>query len=177
MLRNKISAASLRQAPWPNPAAWGGLVLLMLLSLPLLASDDLDISADDFEARAGVFYYSGNVVLSHKEVTIYADRLTFTETADGEPEKGEFEGDPVRLEAKPEDGPETHGQAKRIFYRFADEYLLLEDKAQLKQGRQEMSAARIEYEIPIQRIRAQRGEDDESRVRTRFQQQDDNDER
>ncbi|MCP1726076.1 lipopolysaccharide export system protein LptA [Natronospira proteinivora] len=148
------------------------LCFTLLLAGPASAVEDLEIEADDFDGdgRAGVVTYRGNVVMRHQEMTIHADRMRFHQTPDGDPERAEFDGEPVRLRVIHESGPDTRGQARQIHYRFDTEHLQLIDEAELQQGRQLISAAHIDYNMPTEQVRAQRGEDEESRVRTRFQQ-------
>ncbi len=148
--------------------------LLLLLLTPAAVnadSEELEIDADHWEVdgREGISIYEGNVVIRHKELLIQADRAVFTEREPGVFEKAEMTGSPVTLVITPEDGPRTEGEAEFMRYRFEDEVLLMEGTARLKRPRQTLSAESIEYTIPGERIRAQRGEDDEGRVRTRFE--------
>lgn len=154
------------------------LLCLLLASGPALGIEDVEIEADDFDGdgRAGVIVYRGNVIMRHKEMTIHADLMRFHQTAEGEPDEAEFEGRPVRLRVIAEEGPDTQGQARRIHYHFATEHLQLSEEAELRQGRQLISAAQIDYEWPEERVRARRGDGEDSRVRTRFQQDDNGEE-
>jgi len=147
------------------------LLCLLLLAGSLQAMEDFEIEADewDVDGREGTAIYQGNVEIRHGQLTIKADRAEFYESEPGVFERAVMTGEPVTLLLTPEDGPRTEGQARRIEYKMQTEQLSMEGAARLSQQGRDMRAQRIDYDMPNERIRATRAQEDGERVRVRFE--------
>jgi lipopolysaccharide transport periplasmic protein LptA len=139
------------------------LALSLWLALPLgaaaLESDrqqPIQVQADSVELdnRTGVSTYRGNVVLDQGTLHLEADLLKVYRGND-ELDRIEAEGRPVRLRQRPEGAAaDVEGEALRLEYRAAQDRLLLEGSASVRQGGDLFSGERIEYDIVHSRVQA-----------------------
>lgn len=131
------------------------LLLLALLGLApagvwALSSDreqPVNISADRMRAdeRRGVSHYMGDVFLKQGSLEIRSDELT-VHLEDGEVRQIIVIGQPAKLQQKPDDREMVYSEARRMEYDTQSGELLLIDDAQVKQGANRFSGARIHYD-------------------------------
>lgn len=139
------------------------LALSLWLALPLGAvalegdrQQPIQVQADSVELdnRTGVSTYRGNVVLDQGTLHLEADLLKVYRGND-ELDRIEAEGRPVRLRQRPEGAAaDVEGEALRLEYRAAQDRLLLEGSASVRQGGDLFSGERIEYDIVRSRVQA-----------------------
>lgn len=154
----------------------GALLLAgALVGSPLQAdTEPFDIYSDSWTADGieDVTVFIGNVEFRQGELLIRADIARFLgveglDTTDFE--RAVFTGIPVYFRKEAEDGTVTEGRAREIDYRAEEEHLSLRGEAWVRQGRQQLSAARIEYSVARDRIvSAGREADEEDGERVHF---------
>lgn len=122
----------------------------------------------DIDGQAGIAIYREDVAFRHGQLRLDADEMQVHEQEPGVFDHAVITGTPVTFVITPEDGPPTHGQARRIEYDFQSRALHMSGEARLEQPGRSISAEIIDYNMRSEQIRARRGEDSDSRVRTRF---------
>lgn len=141
---------------WPRlPAlATGALCGLLLALLPTApyaqAGSDLavNISADSarMDERRGVGTYTGNVVVTRGDLTLWADRIII-HAPERRPIRMEAEGNPVRAESPDLDNQPRIATAQRMEYSFDDEVLLLLRDARVQTVTEDARGDRITYDL------------------------------
>jgi len=132
---------------------------LLLASLPAILPAQLpalpvQISADSAELddRRGIGTYTGNVVITRGDMTLWADRIVI-HAPDRRPVRIEAEGNPVRAEAPdPENQPRV-ATALRMEYSIADDVLLLLREARVQTLTEDARGERITYDLAQDIIR------------------------
>jgi lipopolysaccharide export system protein LptA len=160
----------------PLPASrLAGALCLTLASLASAQSDtartqDTEITSgfQNVDGRTGVVIYREDVQVRHQQLILNADEMRGQELEPGIFDHAILTGSPVTFTITPEDGLPTSGQARRIEYDFQSRALHMTGDARLEQPGRSIHAETIDYNMQTEQIRAQRGEDADSRVRTRF---------
>lgn len=136
--------------------AWLGL---LLAGLPQLLSAQMpalpvQISADSAEMddRRGIGTYTGNVVVTRGDMTLWADRIVI-HAPDRRPARIEAEGKPVRVEARDADNQPLVATALRMEYSIADDVLLLLREARVQTLTEDARGDRIRYDLTQDIIR------------------------
>lgn len=135
----------------------------LLLALPLAAAalegdrrEPIHVRADrvELDNRKGIGTYRGNVTLDQGSLHLEADVLIVHRSGDGL-ERIEAEGRPVRFRQRPDAATaDIEGEARRLEYRTAQEQLLLQGAASVRQGGDLFSGERIEYDTVLSRVQA-----------------------
>lgn len=162
--------------PRRHPASrLAGSLCLLLASLASAQSEpprtqDTEITSgfQNVDGRTGVVIYREDVQVRHQQLVLNADEMRGQELEPGVFDHAILTGSPVTFTITPEDGLPTSGQARRIEYDFQSRALHMSGEARLEQPGRSISAETIDYNMQTEQIRAQRGEDADSRVRTRF---------
>lgn len=153
------------------------LALALLLPTPAAALESdryqpIHVQADRLELdnRLGISTYRGNVVLEQGSLRLEADVLVVHRKGDAL-DRLEAEGRPVRFRQLPDGSTEMiEGEARRLEYRAAQDQLLLQGTASVRQAGNLFSGERIEYDIVKSRVRASGQTDDgDGRVRAIIQ--------
>lgn len=139
------------------------ILCALLLALPLAAAalegdrrEPIHVRADrvELDNRKGIGTYRGNVTLDQGSLHLEADVLIVHRNADGL-ERIEAEGRPVRFRQRPDAAAaDIEGEARRLEYRTAQEQLLLQGAASVRQGGDLFSGERIEYDTVLSRVQA-----------------------
>jgi|GEM_PF-898338 len=118
----------------------------------------------------GKFNATGNIRISQGTLLIEADRMDVEGfSSDGnEPEIFIVTGSPATYQQQIQPGMLAQAHAETIRYDATTRILTLEGSAELRQGDNQVNAARIVFNIEAQQVRAERGDDD-SQVRTTVQ--------
>lgn len=121
------------------------------------ANEPFDIFSDSWTADGieDVTVFIGNVEFRQGRLLIRAEIARFLgveglDTTDFE--RAVFTGVPVYFRQEAEDGTVTEGRAREIDYQAEEEHLSLRGEAWVRQGRQQLTAARIEYSVARDRI-------------------------
>jgi len=132
---------------------------LLLASLPTILPAQLpalpvQISADSAELddRRGIGTYTGNVVITRGDMTLWADRIVI-HAPDRRPVRIEAEGNPVRAEAPDPDNQPRVATALRMEYSIADDVLLLLREARVQTLTEDARGERITYDLAQDIIR------------------------
>jgi lipopolysaccharide export system protein LptA len=132
---------------------------LILASLaPIVAAQmpalPVQISADraEMDDRRGVGTYTGDVVVTRGDMTLWADRIVI-HAPDRRPLKIEAEGNPVRAEALDPDNQPRVATALRMEYSIADDTLLLLREARVQTATEDARGDRISYDLAQDIIR------------------------
>lgn len=114
----------------------------------------VQISADraEMDDRKGVGIYSGNVVVTRGDMTLWADRIVI-HAPDRRPLRIEAEGNPVRAEAADLDSQPRVATALRMEYSIADDVLLLLREARVQTATEDARGDRIRYDLAQDIIR------------------------
>jgi lipopolysaccharide export system protein LptA len=146
--------------------------MLMLSMLPhawALRSDrnqPIDIKADRVEVdqREQVSHYLGNVRLEQGSLKINADEVVVY-MEKGKLYKIVITGNPARFEQQPENQQEVvNSQAENMEYYAGEERLLLRHNAEVNQGGNHFRGDFIEYDTLTSTVKANKGENSQSRV-------------
>lgn len=136
--------------------AW---LALLLAGLPLVAWAQIpalpvQISADraEMDDRRGIGTYTGNVVVTRGDMTLWADRIVI-HAPERRPIRIEAEGNPVRVEARDADNQPLVATALRMEYGIADEVLLLLRDARVQTLTEDARGDRIRYDLAQDIIR------------------------
>ncbi|MGM0552720.1 MAG: lipopolysaccharide transport periplasmic protein LptA [Pseudomonadota bacterium] len=163
----------------PATGAMHRLLALGCLLLPVTAvaqppasdAPPVEITADraEVDERQGISTYHGEVVVTRGEMTLRGDTLVI-HTRERRPHTLEAHGDPARLEAPdPETGAPRIATAAQIDYLLDDERVILIGTARVQTPTEDARAERITYDLRNDSIRAERGEDEDQRVRITIQ--------
>jgi len=146
------------RTPLPRIAV-GASFGLLLASLPAILPAQLpalpvQISADSAELddRRGIGTYTGNVVITRGDMTLWADRIVI-HAPDRRPVRIEAEGNPVRAEAPDPDNQPRVATALRMEYSIADDVLLLLREARVQTLTEDARGERITYDLAQDIIR------------------------
>ncbi len=136
----------------------GGLLLLPALAAALESDSrqPIHVRADraELDNRSGISTYRGNVTLDQGSLHLTADLLIVHRSAN-ELERIEAEGQPVRFRQRPDQAEaDIEGEARRLEYRAAENRLLLQGTASVRQGGDLFSGEHIEYDTVQSRVRA-----------------------
>lgn len=153
-----------------------GLLCALLLSTGVAAqtgdarAEELAINSgfQEIDGQAGIAIYRENVEFRHGQLRLDADEMQVHEQEPGVFDRAVITGSPVTFVITPEDGPPTRGRARRIEYDFQSRALHMSGEARLERPGHSISAETIDYNMRSEQIRAQRGDESGSRVRTRF---------
>lgn len=145
-------------------------VITFLFSFALSASDDLLIDADnqDLDYKNNTLYFSGNVIVKQGSLTIKADELFAVTNEDGASEKLIAKGKPAFFSQKQLNAEALTAEAFEVTYLVEAQILKLVGNAKFQQGGSVVESATIEFDLKAQRVKAQRGKDENSRVTTRL---------
>ncbi|EKO3558423.1 lipopolysaccharide transport periplasmic protein LptA [Vibrio metschnikovii] len=97
--------------------------------------------------------YISNVKLVQGSININAERLVVIRN----PENGKIEqiegyGNPATFSQLTDEGKTLHGQAKQLYYKMADDELLMIGQAMLAQDDSEIRGQQIRYQISSQKL-------------------------
>jgi lipopolysaccharide export system protein LptA len=150
-------------------AITGVLIFGMLPHAWALRSDrnqPIDIKADRVEVdqREQVSHYLGNVRLEQGSLKINADEVVVY-MEKGKLHKIVITGKPARFEQQPENQQEVvNSQAENMEYYAGEERLLLRHNAEVNQGGNHFRGDFIEYDTLTSTVKANKGENSQSRV-------------
>lgn len=109
----------------------------------------IHLSADraDINEHTGVSVFTGHVVLSQGGMRLWSDTLTVHHDQQDKITRMVAEGDPARFREQPKaQGRPITGSARRIDYDVRAGIVVLEQDAQLLQGKNRFQGPRIEYD-------------------------------
>lgn len=145
---------------------WLATLLLMLAAAGAHAALTLDrsapiaIEADSatIDEPAGTATYRGRVVLRQGTITLQTAELVLY-VKDGKAQKAIATGTPARLKQAATATEEAiEAEARRITFLVAEERMVLENQARLRQGERLFQGATINYETANRRVSASGGE-------------------
>ena len=147
------------------------LSCLFVVSLPswALRSDrdqPINIKADRVEIneKTEVSHYQGHVYMKQGTLVIKADSV-YVYLKNGELNKIIIDGKPATFEQKPEDNKDiVKSRAKHMEYYAKKQLLVLKQDARIVQGANNFSGDFIEYDTLNSTVKANKGEDSDSRV-------------
>ncbi len=158
------------------------LALALIASSPARAQDNADVellrpdgpvtlTADRAEwVQGGAMEYEGNVSLQSGALTLRGDRMTVTQSSDGQFE-AQITGAPAHLKhlgapdsqksiaAQPVDA-----EARRMDYSSREGIIRLRDSARLLRSGDEVAGGLIEYVVAERRIKAAGGQNGQVRI-------------
>jgi lipopolysaccharide export system protein LptA len=151
---------------WPTRA--GALLLGSALGFaPLLLQAQarpgvpVNIQADSaqMDDRTGVATYVGDVVVTHGDMTLWADQITI-HTEDRRPVRIEAEGNPARVESPDLSQRRRVATARYMEYTFDDEVLVLTRNARVQTATEDTRGDRIRYDLvnDVVRVEGREGE-------------------
>jgi len=151
---------------WPTGA--GALLLGLALGFaPLLLQAQarpgvpVNIQADSaqMDDRTGVATYVGDVVVTHGDMTLWADQITI-HTEDRRPVRIEAEGNPARVESPDLSQRRRVATARFMEYTFDDEVLVLTRNARVQTATEDTRGNRIRYDLvnDVVRVEGREGE-------------------
>lgn len=149
-----------------SPVSWADIE--RDFSQPIL----VDADREELDLRANRLVLHDNVVIQQGTLRITADQLNVeseTELGSGDSEVFIATGNPATYQQEVEPGMLVEASAGEIRYDAATRVISLLGNATMQQGGNQVSANRIVYYIDEQRVTAERGEDDDQRVRNIFQ--------
>ncbi|MEE9254764.1 MAG: lipopolysaccharide transport periplasmic protein LptA [Pseudomonadales bacterium] len=132
----------------------------LALALPSDSEQPIHIIAASAQIseKTGVATYTGNVELNQGSLHVTADQLTIY-TEDGEVTFITAEGKLAHFEQLPEvDAALVQANARTITYYTGEQKVVLEGKAELKQGEDSFRGEHIEYDIVDKVVSAGGGE-------------------
>ncbi|GIX28631.1 MAG: lipopolysaccharide export system protein LptA [Burkholderiales bacterium] len=113
----------------------------------------LEADSGTFDDAKKTAVFTGNVVLTQGTLTIRADRLVVTQSADGF-QRGVAYGDPASFRQKREGTDEwIEGWAKRMEYDSRTETLELFEDARMRRGQDEVRGSYISYSAQTELFR------------------------
>lgn len=142
---------------WILPQAW---------ALRSDRNQPIDIKADRVEVdqREQVSHYIGNVRMEQGTLKIDADEVVVY-MDNGKLNKIVISGKPARFEQQPENQQAiVKSQADNMEYYAGEERLLLKHNAEVNQGGNHFHGEFIEYDTLTSTVKANKGEDNQSRV-------------
>ena len=151
-----------------RPTRTSALLLGLTLALfPLLLQAQarpgvpVDIQADSaqMDDRTGVATYSGDVVVTHGDMTLWADEITI-HTEDRRPVRIEAKGNPARVESPDLSQRQRVATARNMEYTFDDEVLVLTRNARVQTATEDTRGDRIRYDLSndVVRVEGREGE-------------------
>ena len=149
---------------------FAGVLLLGMLSQAWALRSDrnqpIDIKADrvEIDQREQISHYIGNVRLEQGSLKIDADDVVVYMDK-GKLNKIVITGNPARFEQQPENQQDiVKSQAEHMEYYAGDERLLLKHNAEVNQGANHFRGDFIEYDTLTSTVKANKGENTQSRV-------------
>jgi lipopolysaccharide export system protein LptA len=151
-----------------RPAGASTLLLGLALALvPVLLQAQarpgvpVNIQADSaqMDDRTGIATYSGDVVVTHGDMTLWADQITI-HTEDRRPVRIEAEGNPARVESPDLSQRQRVATARNMEYTFDDEVLVLVRNARVQTATEDTRGDRIRYDLinDVVRVEGRDGE-------------------
>jgi lipopolysaccharide export system protein LptA len=138
-----------------------------VLALTSDREQPIQVNADSMvtEEPKGFSHYKGNVVIVQGSLKVIADEVIIYFT-DGTLDKLIITGNPAHLQQLPDDSEDpVFSQAKKMEYFASSDRLFLLEDAQVKQGNNHFSGARIEYDTRNSTVSATSLGKDKGRVR------------
>lgn len=132
----------------------------------------VDADREELDLRENRLVLHDNVVIQQGSLRITADLLNVesdSELGSGDSEVFIATGNPATYQQEIEPGMLVEASASEIRYDAATRVISLVGQATMQQGGNQVSANRIVYYIDEQRVTAERGEEDDQRVRNVFQ--------
>jgi len=121
-----------------------------LLALPAQTTENLPlhISADraQMDDRSGIGVYTGNVVVTRGDMTLWADRIT-VHTEARRPVRIEAEGRPARAESPDLANRPRVATSRRMEYTFSNQVLVLIEDARVETFTEDARGDRITYDL------------------------------
>lgn len=121
----------------------------------------VNIQADSaqMDDRTGVAVYRGDVVVTHGDMTLWADQITI-HTEDRRPVRIEAEGNPARVESPDLSQRQRIATARNMEYTFDDEVLVLLRDARIQTATEDTRGDRIRYDLinDVVRVEGREGE-------------------
>lgn len=121
----------------------------------------VNIQADSaqMDDRTGVAVYSGGVVVTHGDMTLWADQITI-HTEDRRPVRIQAEGNPARVESPDLSERQRVATARNMEYTFDDEVLVLIRDARVQTPTEDTRGDRIRYDLinDVVRVEGREGE-------------------
>ncbi|MFO8152733.1 lipopolysaccharide transport periplasmic protein LptA [Thioalkalivibrio sp.] len=149
----------MNQRTLPLRIAAGALRGLLLACLPaILAAQTptlpVQITADsaEMDERRGIGTYTGDVVVTHGDMTLWADRIVI-HAPDRRPTRMEAQGKPVRAEAPDADNQPRVATSLEMEYHLEDEVLVLLGEARVQTLTEDARGERIRYDLAQDVIR------------------------
>ena len=130
-------------------------------------SIDSDTTFGDIQTSTLV--YEHNVIVQQGSLKILANRLEIDGSAGEGAEIFIATGTPATYSQLMEDGSLVEAKANEIRYERANRVLTMTGDAELKQRGSLVRATLVRYNIETQQLNAERGDDDNGRVRTIFE--------
>lgn len=118
-------------------------------ALPVDRSQPIHLSAEraDINDHTGVSVFTGHVVLSQGSMRLWSDTLTVYHDQQDKITRMVAEGNPARFREQPKvQGQPITGSARRVDYDVRAGIVVLEQDAQLLQGKNRFQGPRIEYD-------------------------------
>jgi len=133
------------------------------------AAAAVTLEADDFEfdLDSGARIYRGRVLYRQGSIRVTCDELNSRHGDDGELRFGVCAGGPAKFQQSVASGDGltvVHGQARAITFDRATGRVVLDGDAQVAQGGERLSGARITYDLNTRKARVTGGDGERARV-------------
>ena len=114
----------------------------------------VQITADsaEMDERRGIGTYTGDVVVTHGDMTLWADRIVI-HAPDRQPTRMEAKGNPVRAEAPDPNNQPRVATSLEMEYHLDDEVLVLLGEARVQTLTEDARGERIRYDLAQDVIR------------------------
>lgn len=136
------------------------LALLLLLSASLGAKEEalpiqLQAERGSYDAQTGMARYEGQVVIQQGEMELRGDavNLYFEQQ---KLVRIEALGKPARFQYRPKKAELIKGAGERLHYDVKSKKISIEGKAHLQQGKNELRASHLDYDLRQEYVRSQK---------------------
>lgn len=127
---------------------------------------DITVEADyaEFNQKSGVASYSGDVIITQQDLTLYADRVDLFQS-DGKLAKIIANGTPAKaIRIADEENPETTATALNLTYFVKEQKIALVGNAVLIQGENRLQGGSVDYYIDQKRIFAKKSDNQRVKI-------------
>lgn len=151
------------------------LTALLFSALTLAEQPDfqqpLSVDSDTFftDIQTSNLVYEHNVIVQQGSLKILAEKLEIDGSAGKGAEVFIATGNPATYSQLMEDGSRVEAEAHEIRFERANRILTMTGNAELRQSGSLVRGALMRYNIDTQQLNAERGEDENGRVRTIFE--------
>lgn len=151
------------------------LTALLFSALALADQSDfqqpLSVDSDTFftDIQTSNLVYERNVIVQQGSLKILAEKLEIDGSAGKGAEIFIATGNPATYSQLMEDGSRVEAEAQEIRFERTDRMLTMTGNAELRQSGSLVRGALMRYNIETQQLNAERGDEDNERVRTIFE--------